>query len=104
MWSISKKKHEKDSSFEKPYIKCGGTCVYLWINSLKCYTVCFYCMSKWRARPIAFISYKAISKSPCNICIVITSYLDCDVINFEIKLSFLIKPFSRMTEKNSIKI
>ena len=40
---------------EKSYIKCGGetipysfpknqNCMYLWINSLKFYTVCFYHM------------------------------------------------------------
>ena len=29
-----------------PFIKTQNW-VYLLINSLKCYTVCFYCMSKW---------------------------------------------------------
>ena len=37
---------------EKSYTKCGGEAspiksqnsVYLWISSLKCYKVCFYCM------------------------------------------------------------
>ena len=42
---------------ENPYTKCGEEVshrtfyksqnwTYLWINSLKCYKVCFYCMSK----------------------------------------------------------
>ena len=41
---------------EKSYTKCGGETIpklisknqdwtYLWINSLKFYTVCFYCIS-----------------------------------------------------------
>ena len=41
---------------EKSYTKCGGETIprpfsrksklsYLWMNSLKFYTVCFYCMS-----------------------------------------------------------
>ena len=32
-------------------------------------------------------------------CIVIVSFLGCDVMNFEINFSFLIKPFSHMTKK-----
>ena len=43
--------------FEKLYAKCGGEAsprafhknqnyAYLWINSPKCYTACFYCMTK----------------------------------------------------------
>ena len=44
--------------FEKTYTKCGGEAIprpfsknqswaYLWINSLKFYTVCFYCNPSW---------------------------------------------------------
>ena len=33
-----------------------------------------------------------------NMCIVIVSYRVCDVINFEICVKFLVKPFSYMTE------
>ena len=32
-------------------------------------------------------------------CIGIVYFPDCEVINFEIKLSFLIQPFSYMTKK-----
>ena len=35
--------------------------------------------------------------------IVIISFPDCDFINFEINLIFLIKPFSYMTEKSQDK-
>ena len=35
--------------------------------------------------------------------IVIISFPDCDIINFEINLIFLIKPFSYMTEKSQDK-
>ena len=43
---------------------------YLWINSLKLYTVCFHCMPSWgyrnilklSCRPITFTSYKAFLK------------------------------------------
>ena len=45
---------------EKSYAKCGGeasnrcfiknqTSVYLWVNSLSCYKVCFHCLSKSRS-------------------------------------------------------
>ena len=34
-----------------------------------------------------------------KMCIVIVCFPDCDAINFEIILSFLIKPFSYMTKK-----
>ena len=44
---------------EKSHTKCGGETnprpfsgnynwAYLWINNLKFYTVCFYCMASWR--------------------------------------------------------
>ena len=39
-----------------------------------------------------------------NTCIVIPCYPGYDVTNFEIKLSFLIRPFSYMTENVRIKI
>ena len=50
-----------------------------------------------------------ISVSGCleifgNMYIVIICLLVCDIINFEIKLSFLIKPFSYMTKKVRTKI
>ena len=35
-----------------------------------------------------------------NVCIVIICYPVCDVINFEIKVSFAIKPFSYVTKKS----
>ena len=35
--------------------------------------------------------------------IVIISFPDCDIINFEINLIFLIKPFSYMTKKSQDK-
>ena len=35
-----------------PFIKTQNS-AYLWINSLKYYTVCFYCMSKWRYTKIS---------------------------------------------------
>ena len=39
-----------------------------------------------------------------NMCIVILCLSGCDVMNFEINLSFLIKPFPSMTEKVRTKI
>ena len=39
-----------------------------------------------------------------NIFIVIIYFLACDVIDFEIDLKFLIKPFSHMTKKVGTKI
>ena len=58
---------------EKLYTKCDEEAItrpfskaFLWINSLKFYTVCFYGMSKLRnilklrCRPLAFASYKAV--------------------------------------------
>ena len=38
-----------------------------------------------------------------NVCIMITSYLTYEVINFQIKLSFLIKPFIYMTKMSGQK-
>ena len=38
-----------------------------------------------------------------NVCIMITSYLAYEVINFQIKLSFLIKPFIYMTKMSGQK-
>ena len=50
-----------------------------------------------------------ISVSGCleifgNMYIVIICFLVCDIISFEIKLSFLIKPFSYMTKKSGRKL
>ena len=39
-----------------------------------------------------------------NICIVIICFPVCEVMNFEINLSILIKPFSYMTKKSGPKI
>ena len=39
-----------------------------------------------------------------NICIVIICYPVFDVINFETKVSFLIRPFSHMTKKSAQKL
>ena len=53
--------------FPDPFLK-NQNWAYLWINSLKFYTVRFYCMSRWRLpkyiktklyRPIDFTSHKA---------------------------------------------
>ena len=38
-----------------------------------------------------------------NMCIVIVYFSGCNVIKFEINLSFLIKPFSHMTKKSGHK-
>ena len=39
-----------------------------------------------------------------NICLVFVYYSVCDVVNFEINLSFFVKLFSYMTKKNKTKI
>ena len=131
---------------EKPYKKCGGETIprlfskksnwaCLWINPVKFYTVCFYCMRiedyrsilKLSCRSLALTSYKVLKKPKCclphfyqdfwrkmflllhfinwpnfiawllllrevltNMCIVIVWWPDCDVINFEINLIFLV--------------
>ena len=69
----------RKSFLEESYAKCGGETTpdfflksqiweYLWINSLKIYTVCFnyicqvennWNISKLSCRPLAFTSYKA---------------------------------------------
>ena len=112
-----------------PFLK-NQNWAYFWINILKIYYVCFYCMPSWellkllnpRFQLLAFNLYKAFLKNKkevwnvwrntffllhsitrphltawlhlvcailSNTCIVIV----CDVINFEIKFTFLIKPF-----------
>ena len=67
---------------EKPYIKYDGGLVrvpflenpnwgYLWINSPKVHTICFYCIPGWtlsniltlRCSPLSYTSYKADFKS-----------------------------------------
>ena len=47
--------NKRNFFLEKSYTKCGGdpflknqNWAYLWINSLKFYAVCFYCMPSWR--------------------------------------------------------
>ena len=72
-------KYSKRNFFlEKSYTECGGdpflknqNWAYLWINSLKSYTVCSYCMPSWRlskyievsSRPFDLISFKAFFKN-----------------------------------------
>ena len=121
---------------------------YPLINSLKCYTVCFYCVLKWRftktylklrSWPLALTYIKLFQKNkemfgtslPASfsasflkknishviltdvigwlpslldilgsICFVIICLLFCNVINFEINLSFIIKPLYYMTKKS----
>ena len=67
---------------EKWYTKYGGETiprlfsknqnwVCIWVNCLKFYTVCLYCMSSWglrnilisNCRPLVFASYKALLKT-----------------------------------------
>ena len=57
--------------FPDPFLK-NQNWAYLWINSLKFYAVCFYCMPRWElskyilklsCRPLAFTSYTASSKN-----------------------------------------
>ena len=63
-------KYDQKHFLEKLYPKCGGETIsksfsknqnwpYFWIDSLKFYTVCFYCILKLSCKPLAFISYKA---------------------------------------------
>ena len=59
---------------------------------------------------IFFMLYSILTKFHCvmfllreilgNMCIAIAYFPACDVINFEIKLVFLIKPFFYMTKKS----
>ena len=136
----------------KAYIKCVGKLVpdpflkyrnwtYIWINSLKFYTACFYYIFKWMSfetywhygadhlalphiklfqksygtsLPASFSAW-FLKKNVCDVifyqlikfhsltvfiswdirmCIVIIFYPDCDVINFETDLRFLIKPLT----------
>ena len=35
-----------ENLFSDPFLKSQNW-AYVWINSLKCYTVCFYCMPSW---------------------------------------------------------
>ena len=120
---------------------------HLWVNGLKFYTVCFYCMARWglskyiktKLKTICFTSYSAFQKIKrrlelaslphdlwrkiflllysinwpnltvwlpllCEIfgkCIVIICKLSSGVMNFEVKLIFLIKPFSLYMTKKS---
>ena len=72
----------KKPFLEKSYTKCSGVTIprpfskkpnwaYLWINSQKFYTACFYCMQgQWLLKyikliysPLAFISCKAFLKN-----------------------------------------
>ena len=59
IWSVNRIQLEKHFCW-KSYTNCGEETTprpflkiwiwaYLWINSVKFYTLCFYCMSKWRA-------------------------------------------------------
>ena len=48
--------------------------------------------------PSLIVSLPLLMEISGYICIVIICYPVCDVINFEIYLSFLIKPFSYMTK------
>ena len=53
--------------FPDPFLKTQNW-AYLWINSLKCCTVCFHCQSlpnilKLRCWPLAFNSYKGFLKN-----------------------------------------
>ena len=43
---------------------------------------------------------KGLLKIMGNMCIATVNFPGCDVINFEINLIFLIKPFRDMTEKS----
>ena len=76
-YNMKKKKKEKSHTqnaveilFPDPFLK-NQSWPYLWINSQKFYTACFYCMPGWglskyiklRCRPLAFISCKAFLKN-----------------------------------------
>ena len=138
---------------EKSCTKCGGELVsdtflktynwaYLWINSLKFYTVCFYGMAVegyrdhllsphiklskkiktglklislphfphifWRETllllysinwPSFIVWLPLLCEILGNMCIPIICKPGCDVMNFEVNLFFLIKPFFLHDEK-----
>ena len=50
-------------------------------------------------RNISFISLVISILFLRNMCIAIACFIGCDVINFEIKLIFLIQPFLHVTKK-----
>ena len=55
-----------EKPFPDPFLKTQNL-TYLWINSLKFYTICFYCMqscglSKYIETPLAFMSYEVFFK------------------------------------------
>ena len=53
---------------------------------------------------IIIISLPLLLEMLGNMCIVLVCFPGCDIINFEINLGFLIKPFSYMTKEVRTKI
>ena len=108
-----------------PFLK-NQNWAYLWINSLKFYTVYLYRMPSWgyrnilklSCRPLAFNSYKAFSKnkkrSGASLSTSFCAWFwaiyglklltGCDAINFETNFVFLIKPLFLHDQKVKTKI
>ena len=59
IFSWKKTQNVVEKLLPDPFLK-NQNWAYLWINSLKFYSVCFYCMPSWR---LAYTSYKAFFKN-----------------------------------------